>query len=330
MKRVKFQKYDKKRNARRRYLVYVLLIVASLGYRAWSTPNLAKIHEEMKSGGAIETKVENIYIFPKENGYSLKIIKNDGNLKIIEDIEAIGEVSLKKPILIYKDGKAGYIDSKGEEVISPKYEGATEFKDGIAGIKLKKFGVINEKGKYILKPVYDEIYLGSKKRIIAKYETEYFLISRKKAKKLNIDSLYQLNDEKIVFEKNNLLGIMDFDGNTIIKNKYDEISNNVDKTIIVCLNGKYSILNISGKEIAIGFDYIEQLDKNTYRAGTDEKGRYAFISEKVSTDEVYEYIEKDKKSSNYIGMKGKVVDIIDEKLGVLKSLTKEEYEKISR
>ena len=48
--------------------------------------------------------------------------------------------------------KWGYVNNKGEEVISPVYDGALEFSDnGLAAVKSgDKWGYINKKGEFYI------------------------------------------------------------------------------------------------------------------------------------------------------------------------------------
>ena len=51
------------------------------------------------------------------------------------------------------NGKVGYIDEKGKLVIEPQYEGASNFENGYARIYEKhKMGYIDRKGNYIWNP----------------------------------------------------------------------------------------------------------------------------------------------------------------------------------
>lgn len=55
-------------------------------------------------------------------------------------------------------GRWGYADDHGHIVVDYQYNGASEFNDGLAHVLSgKKYGVIDENGKYIIKPEYDII-----------------------------------------------------------------------------------------------------------------------------------------------------------------------------
>ena len=53
--------------------------------------------------------------------------------------------------LVKVDGKRGFIDKKGTIVITPQFESALDFKDGLAKVELTKSmsGYINKKGKIV-------------------------------------------------------------------------------------------------------------------------------------------------------------------------------------
>ena len=62
----------------------------------------------------------------------------------------------------WETGKCGFIDKTGKEVIPCEYDGVSVFSDGVAGVALnEKRGIIDKTGKYILPCVYDDIkYVG--------------------------------------------------------------------------------------------------------------------------------------------------------------------------
>jgi len=63
--------------------------------------------------------------------------------------------------MVKLDGKYGFIDKDGKEVVKPIYNKIKQFditRDGWAKVKLDgKYGFIDKTGKEIVKPIYDEI-----------------------------------------------------------------------------------------------------------------------------------------------------------------------------
>jgi hypothetical protein len=65
---------------------------------------------------------------------------------------------------VSQNGKWGYVNEKGEIVIKPKFEMASDFKDGLASVVVidkvgykNKYGFIDKSGKMVVEPQYDEV-----------------------------------------------------------------------------------------------------------------------------------------------------------------------------
>lgn len=59
---------------------------------------------------------------------------------------------------VEKNGKIGFIDMNGEEVIKCKYDAIYPFENGKAKVELNgKYGFINEQGEEIIEPKFDYI-----------------------------------------------------------------------------------------------------------------------------------------------------------------------------
>jgi hypothetical protein len=54
-----------------------------------------------------------------------------------------------------KDGKWGYVDSAGKFVVSPQFDSAEPFSEGLAAVQLhKRFGYIGPDGRFVIQPKY--------------------------------------------------------------------------------------------------------------------------------------------------------------------------------
>jgi hypothetical protein len=59
---------------------------------------------------------------------------------------------------IIRNGKYGYIDSKGKIVIQPQFDEADEFSEGLAPIRIgDKWGYIDPTGRIVIKPQYGRV-----------------------------------------------------------------------------------------------------------------------------------------------------------------------------
>ena len=85
------------------------------------------------------------------------VIKNLGGGTASEKSAVKILLDPKKPILVEKNGKYGFVSNKGKVLIEPTYKEATEFYGDYAVVKLDdpeyeyKYQIINKKGKYQLK-----------------------------------------------------------------------------------------------------------------------------------------------------------------------------------
>ena len=63
---------------------------------------------------------------------------------------------------VVKNGKMGFIDMQGEEVIKPEFDQVYPFEKGLARVEnVGLLGLINEQGEILLDPIYD--YIGTNK-----------------------------------------------------------------------------------------------------------------------------------------------------------------------
>ncbi|MCF8426451.1 MAG: WG repeat-containing protein [Bacteroidia bacterium] len=63
---------------------------------------------------------------------------------------------------VIKNGKMGFIDMQGEEVIKPEFDQIYPFEKGVARVEnVGLLGLINEQGEILLDPIYD--YIGTSK-----------------------------------------------------------------------------------------------------------------------------------------------------------------------
>lgn len=104
-------------------------------------------------------KYEDIII--QTNGTHLKngvmIAKKDGTYKIYRDGKATGSysdadiITDDNMIAVCKDGKWGFVNLDGEEVIAPKYNNAKSFSNGLAAVSDgEKWGFIDPSGSIVI------------------------------------------------------------------------------------------------------------------------------------------------------------------------------------
>lgn len=182
-----------------------------------------------------------------------------------------------------------------------------------------KFGVINKSGEVIVSSMYDEVQIPnpSKPLFICMYdyseENQQYKIKVLNEKSEQI--LYQyvvveaikINSatsnipyEKSVlkYKENGKYGLIDFEGNVVLKAKYDEI-NGLDYKeglLLVKKNEKYGVININGAVIVK--EKYDVIQSDGYYEYGSEYTKSGFIVGK-RTDDGYKY--------GYINSKGKLI-----------------------
>lgn len=78
-----------------------------------------------------------------------------------------------------KEGKLGYINKDGEEIIYTQYDYGSYFKDGTAlVVKAEKYGIINTEGEIIIPLEYDDLYNLSGDETTAKKDDDWFILNK--------------------------------------------------------------------------------------------------------------------------------------------------------
>ena len=90
-----------------------------------------------------------------------------GKSVIFPTYESVGNFSEGLAVVSDTNDKYGYIDMKGVLSIPYQFDAASDFKDGMASVRLgDKWGLINKKGKIILNPQFDFLTIIDKNTIV--------------------------------------------------------------------------------------------------------------------------------------------------------------------
>lgn len=196
-------------------------------------------------------------------------------------------ISIAQNLIPFQDenGKWGYKNSSGNEIVQPIYEDVEEFSEGLGGVrKDNKWGFIDLMGKIIIPLKYQYLMPFSEGVASIKLNDKWGCID--KTGKLIIDIKYDFIDQ---FVKglaptyfNGVWGCLNKNGKTIIPFKYGVLDLNYDSNLIrvnfggqmseedwsVANGGKWGYIDKSGKEIIpFKFDHAE-LFRNGYASVT--------------------------------------------------------------
>lgn len=154
---------------------------------------------------------------------------------------------------VFKDGKHGFVDQTGKEVVPPKYDIAFEFNEGLAIVeKDGKWGCVDQTGKEVVSTKYDDIG-GFNEEGLARVEKDgkrgYIDQAGKEVVPLKYDTTYGFNEGLASVEKDGKWGYVDQSGNEIISLSYDYTSDFDEGFAWVKKDKKCGYIDKTGKEV---------------------------------------------------------------------------------
>lgn len=161
---------------------------------------------------------------------------------------------------IKKNEKWGFINENGKEICPPLYDEVSSFNEGLAGIKNNgKWGFVNKNGKEICPPLYNDASSFNEGFAAVKKNNDWFLINNK-----GIECLQLLYDEVLFYDvyivrKNDKWGFIDHKGKIIIPVEYNLFRDYdmLHDCFLASKEGKYGIINYDGKIICkVEYDTI--------------------------------------------------------------------------
>lgn len=178
------------------------------------------------------------------------------------------------------NGKEGFINDRGDEVIPLIYDSVWTFYNGLSKVKLgNKWGFIDRKGKEIIPVKYNEIKTWQDGIAEVSLNGKWGFVNKKGKEVISViyDSIQSFNDKLFKVELNGKWGIINHAGGEIIPCKYDDIRNDKDDKIIVGLKGLYGIKTIEGNEL-IPAIFNEIISYENYTATGVIKGKKVYAT----------------------------------------------------
>ena len=253
----------------------------------WYEPNVLKIQKNGKYG----------------------LIDYEGKEKLACEYEKIETIpGIEKVYKVTKDNKSGVFDETGKTILKLEYQNIKALgKEAKEGFIIKnsegKEGIIDYFGNIVIEPKYEEVS--------NKHKKDYFIVKQDGKQKLikkdgsvvlengydEILDILEQTQEGIIFKKDQKIGVMKLDQQTIIEPKYEDIKEGRNGTFIAKKDGKYGIIDLEGKN-KVDFKYtsIVYYKKANIIIAQDEE-----YNDKILDDE---YNEK---------LAGIVIDLDEEK-----------------
>ena len=158
---------------------------------------------------------------------------------------------------VQKDGKWGYINTKGEQAIECKFDDVVGFNEGFASVKKdRKWGYINTKGEQIVEFKFDDTRGFHKGFAMVKKDGKWGCINTKGCFVIFDESKNEIEVfDKVIDRSNNTFylsrlgdnfGLLDEKFNVIIKNSiYDKFE------VLQRINETTFLIKIAGRDIFV-------------------------------------------------------------------------------
>lgn len=161
---------------------------------------------------------------------------------------------------IKRDGKYGFIDSRGRLRIANRYDDAQIFSDNLAAIKIRgKWGFIDHAEKIVIQPAYDEVFPFQYGIAIVK-QKGFFGAINKTGKVIlypRYDDLHPLPNHRLLIKIDGLQGLSDVDGKLLIGPKFNQLDDLDNGYVIIERNKKYGLLTLQGvSTIPMIYDHL--------------------------------------------------------------------------
>ena len=150
---------------------------------------------------------------------------------------------------IQRDGKFGFVDTRGRLRIANRYEAIGEFRDSLAAVKLLgKWGFINALDQIVIQPTYESVENFNHGVSIVSRKGKYGLIDAagKELLALRYDSIRRLADQFFLLSLDSLKGLADATGRVQIEPRFDQLRYANGGVVIVSREGKFGSLTTSG------------------------------------------------------------------------------------
>ncbi len=160
--------------------------------------------------------------------------------------------------VVKKDGKCGYIDKTGKEVVECKYDDVYSFSEGMAVVKKDgkydydwKCGYIDKTGKEVVECKYDFASNFSEGMAIVRKDEKYGFIDKtgKEVVECQYDAAWDFAVGGLAtrVEKDGKWGFIDKTGKEVVECQYDDVWSSARAMALVSKDGECYIINTKGE-----------------------------------------------------------------------------------
>ncbi len=204
-----------------------------------------------------------------------------------------GQWEDRELFLVETDGRKGYINEKGEMVITPLYLYASDFINGRALVELssKKWGYIDKNGQEVIKPQFDLAGDFSEDHAVVKVNGKfgYIGVSGKVVIDCKFDYAGPFSGGIACVKTGGKYGFINSSGKLVIPSVYDNAKDLSEGFIAVQLNGKWGYIDKKGKSmIKPAYSNVSGFRENMAAVNIGGKWGYIDKSGKLIAPAIYD------------------------------------------
>ncbi|MFN0201712.1 MAG: WG repeat-containing protein, partial [Bacteroidia bacterium] len=264
----------------------------------WGYLNAQKqevIPEKYQKAGVFKNGLAIVTFLSQKKALPTDYIINTSGIKVYDPIGIMNEDMLS----VCKNKRWGYLNKFYKEIVTPKYQEAGAFMNGMAIVKAgNKYGFVNKNGVEVIKPQYEEakpfdltgkaeVTLGGKTIFIDKEGKILSLVATGgrdaivKMATIGEDEMQpRAIGGRVRFKEKNYTGFKDDKGKTIVRAIYEEAWDYVEDKAAIRKGGKWGFIDKNGVEvIPAQYDQILQAFQNG-RAKVRQNGKDFWIDGK--------------------------------------------------
>jgi len=150
---------------------------------------------------------------------------------------------------IKRDGKFGFVDSRGRLRIANRYDGIGEFHEGLAAVKLiGKWGFLNQQDQITINPNFESVERFINGICIVRKNGKAGVIDKtgKAILEFSFDSIQIKSNSKLQLNKNGLIGLADQHGSILIEPRFDYLQELENGFVIAGREGKFGLISVAG------------------------------------------------------------------------------------
>ena len=176
--------------------------------------------------------------------------KQEQEAKVKEEQKAKVESLVKVEV----NGKFGFVDKTGKEIVPPKYDDIHEFSEGLAKVQIDgKRGFINTEGKEVVELKYDKAWKFSEGLAKVKANGKFGFVDKtgKEIVPPKYDNAKDFKEGLATVQLGDKRGFVNTEGKEVVELKYDKAGDFSEGLAMVQLGNKLGFVDKTGKEIVV-------------------------------------------------------------------------------